>query len=218
MDLERESPQLSGIKRKFATFLHEAEWLLFVVVDGFVYVFVLLLRQYFSDAQCFLIFSVSFPRNIYYCWNLVVRYEKWEWSLCRGMFSKEDDLLSCQLPWLPRACVSSVISVIKNTEGTWCTRQGVWAGLWVSLPTLGARRADGCFYFCWNLSHCLSSCWLSEDCLCTFGRRMVSSLTCLVSGNSRGQFCRSIVSCHWPPRVSLEMELVGLHEGGTRGQ
>lgn len=56
------APQLSGIKRKFASFLHEAEWLLFVVVDGFVYVFVLLLRQYFSVAQCFLIFSVSFPR------------------------------------------------------------------------------------------------------------------------------------------------------------
>lgn len=64
---ERESPQLSGIKRKFAAFLHEAEWLLFVVVDGFVYVFVLLLRQYFSVTQCFLLFSVSFPRNIYYC-------------------------------------------------------------------------------------------------------------------------------------------------------
>lgn len=36
----------------------------------------------------FLIFSVSFPRNIYYCWNLVVRYEKWEWSLSRGYVFK----------------------------------------------------------------------------------------------------------------------------------
>lgn len=88
MDLERESPQLSGIKRKFATFLHEAEWLLFVVDDGFVYVFVLLLRQYFSVAQCFFNILSFFSKNIYYCWNLVVRYEKWEWSLCRGYVFK----------------------------------------------------------------------------------------------------------------------------------
>lgn len=38
------------------------------------------------------------------------------------------------------------------------------------------------------------SSWLSEGCLCTFGRRMVSSLTCLASENGRGQFRRGIVS------------------------
>lgn len=78
-----------------------------------------------------------------------------------GMFLKEGDLLSCQLPWFPWARDSSVISMIKNTEGAWCTLQGVWAGLWVSLPTLGAWAADGCFYFCWYLSHCLSSLFLA---------------------------------------------------------
>lgn len=45
---------------------------------------------------------------------------------------------------------------------------------------------------------------------------MVSSLTCLASENGRGQFPRGIVSGHCLLRVSLEMELVGLHEGGAR--
>lgn len=140
LDLERESPQLSGTKRKFAAFLHEAEWLLFVV-DGWFSLYVCFASpSVFLSCPVLLIFSVSFPRHIYYCWNVVVRCEKWEWSLSRGYVFKRRwfAVLSTTLVSLSLRFQCDFHD--KEHLGSLVYWQGVWAGLWVGYPLWGRQQ------------------------------------------------------------------------------
>lgn len=83
MDLERESPPAQWNQEKICNLSSWSRMAFVCCCWWFCLCVCFASPSVFLSCPVFFNILSFFSKNIYYCWNLVVRYEKWEWSLCR---------------------------------------------------------------------------------------------------------------------------------------